>query len=230
MKFIPNSFQVPNFVVDELMCKLSPAAFKAYLLIIRKTIGWQKDSDHISLNQLSEIMGMSKRQAQRATKELSDLGLIERQVSSTNFTRFKVTTYTASGDDIDGAEGDDIDGAIQKTTITKDTKTKDIVEQARQCLKYLNEKADRKYDVNNEKNIGLVKSRLSDGLSLDELKTMIDKKTDEWSHDEKWSQYLRPSTLFSPKNCAGYCAAAKTSSKKVNYRNPTQSQNYAQGW
>ncbi|MDG6857184.1 hypothetical protein [Glaesserella parasuis] len=39
-KFIPNSFQVPNAVVDELMSVLSGAEFKCYMLVVRQTTGW----------------------------------------------------------------------------------------------------------------------------------------------------------------------------------------------
>lgn len=76
-KFIPNSFQVPNALVDELMDKMSGNAFKCLVFIIRKTRGWHKESDRISLTQF-QSRGMAKNTAIRALDELIALGLVER--------------------------------------------------------------------------------------------------------------------------------------------------------
>ena len=50
MKLIPNSFQMPNAFVDEVMVKLNDPAVKIYLVIVRKTRGWHKEFDSISLH------------------------------------------------------------------------------------------------------------------------------------------------------------------------------------
>lgn len=60
-EFIVNSFQIPNAFVDVLMRNLSGNAVKCYLLISRKTTGWQKQSDKISLPQFMEYCGIKKR-------------------------------------------------------------------------------------------------------------------------------------------------------------------------
>ena len=54
-KFVPNSFQLTNAFVDEAMNKISDASVKIYLLIVRKTRGWGKESDSLSLSQLEEL-------------------------------------------------------------------------------------------------------------------------------------------------------------------------------
>jgi len=41
-KYVPNSFQVANAFVDEAMSKISDASVKIYLIINRKTRGWDK--------------------------------------------------------------------------------------------------------------------------------------------------------------------------------------------
>ena len=60
--FFPNTTQVPNFVFDVLMAKTSktPARFFVLLAIIRKTYGWQKHEDLLSLSQIIELTGMAK--------------------------------------------------------------------------------------------------------------------------------------------------------------------------
>lgn len=40
-KFIPNTFQTPNVIVDEMMYMLTPSEFQVLLFAIRHIIGWQ---------------------------------------------------------------------------------------------------------------------------------------------------------------------------------------------
>lgn len=76
-KFIANSFQIPNAVVDELMANMSPNALRCYLLITRKTTGWGKVSDRISASQFMQALGIKdKRTVYSALSELVDLNLI----------------------------------------------------------------------------------------------------------------------------------------------------------
>lgn len=77
-KFIPNSFQVPNVLVDEYITELSSHSFKLLMFIIRKTKGWQKTKDSISTSQLAEVLGVKKlSNVYRYTKELEALNLIK---------------------------------------------------------------------------------------------------------------------------------------------------------
>jgi hypothetical protein len=48
----PTYTQVPDELFDELMPMLSGAELKVLLYIVRRTFGWKKDSDTISLNQM----------------------------------------------------------------------------------------------------------------------------------------------------------------------------------
>lgn len=76
-KFIPNSFQVPNAFIDEMLYQLSGNACKIYLLIVRKTRGWNKQSDRISYSQIQKLTGIgSPATVDKAVSELVNLGLI----------------------------------------------------------------------------------------------------------------------------------------------------------
>ena len=76
-KYIANAFQIPNAVVDDLMSRLSPNAFKCYVLIVRKTTGWGKSTDKISISQFQAIAGIKKRDTViSALAELEKLNLI----------------------------------------------------------------------------------------------------------------------------------------------------------
>lgn len=77
-KFIPNSFQVPNVLVDEYISELSSHSFKLLLFIIRKTRGWQKQKDSISTTQLAKVLGLKKiKGVYPYIKELEALKLIK---------------------------------------------------------------------------------------------------------------------------------------------------------
>ena len=69
-KFVPNSFMVANAFVDDAMNKLSDASVKIYLLIIRKTRGWTKESDALSLRQLESLSLKSRPTVIKCLNEL----------------------------------------------------------------------------------------------------------------------------------------------------------------
>ena len=74
--FTPNSFQVPNAFVDEVMCQIGDVAAKLYLIICRKTRGWYKEFDSISLSQFQRFSGKSRPTVTKALAELIQVGLI----------------------------------------------------------------------------------------------------------------------------------------------------------
>ena len=65
-------------------------------------------------------------------------------------------------------------------------------------IQYLNEKTGSDYKAD-KANAVRVQTLLDSGYSPDQLRTVIDKKCDEWMNDEKMRPYLRPSTLFGDK-------------------------------
>ena len=79
-EFIPNSFQISNSVIDEYLSQMSGNALKCYILIVRKTRGWQKTHDSLSISQIQKFTGIRKEETvQKAINELIDLGLIGKQ-------------------------------------------------------------------------------------------------------------------------------------------------------
>lgn len=81
-KYVPNSFQVANAFVDEAMSKISDASVKIYLIINRKTRGWAKECDALSITQLEELSGKSHPTVVRCTKELIKVGLVKKHEKS----------------------------------------------------------------------------------------------------------------------------------------------------
>lgn len=73
---VPNHTQIPNTFIDESMSKLTHAQFKVLIAICRKTIGWHKHSDYISISQIVELANVSNKTVVQALKELEKMGYI----------------------------------------------------------------------------------------------------------------------------------------------------------
>ena len=63
---------------------------------------------------------------------------------------------------------------------------------------FLNEKAKTRYRANTKDTQKHINARLKDGYTVEDFKTVIDKKCDEWL-GTNMEQYLRPETLFGTK-------------------------------
>lgn len=76
-RFIPNSFQISNAFVDEMMGELSGNAVKCYLIIVRKTRGWGKESDAIAISQFIDGKKLKdERTVRAALDELLAAGVV----------------------------------------------------------------------------------------------------------------------------------------------------------
>ena len=69
----------------------------------------------------------------------------------------------------------------------------------KEIIDYLNIKLGTHYKYTSNKTRALIKARFNEGYTLDDFKTVIDKKYIEWYKDKKMNVYLRPETLFSNK-------------------------------
>ncbi|WP_180176721.1 MULTISPECIES: replication protein [unclassified Acinetobacter] len=77
--FVPNSFQLPNALIDDgVMAEMKGAALAIYILIVRKTRGWQKETDAISISQFMKFTGYGKDAVISGAEKLVSLGLVEK--------------------------------------------------------------------------------------------------------------------------------------------------------
>ena len=76
-----------------------------------------------------------------------------------------------------------------------------------EIVDYLNEKAGARYRSGSKTTRAHINARLAEGFTVDDFKTVIDKKCSEWLGNPKMAQYLRPETLFGTK-FEGYLNAA----------------------
>jgi uncharacterized phage protein (TIGR02220 family) len=66
-------------------------------------------------------------------------------------------------------------------------------------LSHLNKVAGKTFDVKNARYHKLISSKLTLGYKMDDIKAMIETKTEEWLGDQKLEVWLRPETLFGDK-------------------------------
>jgi len=84
----PRYTQVPDELFDELLAELSGSEVKVLLYVVRRTFGFKRDSDHISLSQmttgiqrkdgsiLDKGTGLDKKTVIRAVKQLVSKGIL----------------------------------------------------------------------------------------------------------------------------------------------------------
>ena len=78
-----NSFQVPNELIDKYLNKLNGNDLKILLVIIRKTKGWNKEFDGISISQFQKLTCIKdERTIRKSIKKLIEFKLIERVENS----------------------------------------------------------------------------------------------------------------------------------------------------
>lgn len=66
-------------------------------------------------------------------------------------------------------------------------------------IAYLNERAGTQYKASSRKTKALIRARVNEGFTLEDFKTVIDRKCADWLSDAKMQEYIRPSTLFGTK-------------------------------
>ena len=110
-----------------------------------------------------------------------------------------------------GYESNDYDpvnqNAKEELSTTSNNNTRDINTLSssstrtpyKEIIDYLNEKTGRKYKHTAKVNQRVIKARMNEGYTLEDFKTVIDKKSVGWKNDEKMKEFLRPETLFSTK-------------------------------
>lgn len=81
----PNYTQVPNYIMDHLHEFSSEAELKVVLVVARKTFGWHKDRDVISLSQLEAATGMTRSSVVAGLEAALADGWIERVPDGQSF-------------------------------------------------------------------------------------------------------------------------------------------------
>ena len=88
---------------------------------------------------------------------------------------------------------------IKENNIIKDTDIDNCSNTIKEIIEYFNNTTGKRYKASSKSTRSHITARLKEGFSVDDFKTVMDKKTAEWKDDQKMEQYLRPETLFGTK-------------------------------
>ena len=98
-------------------------------------------------------------------------------------------------------ENQEVENQVQYNNIilnNKELNNKELNNNIYYIVEYLNNKINSRYKPTSKSTRDKIKTRLNEGYTLDDFKTVIDKKYTEWVGTE-FEKFLRPETLFSPK-------------------------------
>lgn len=91
---------------------------------------------------------------------------------------------------------------------TAQAKREQIMEQVEHhaglIIDHLNQRTGKKFSTKSKETLKLIRARLNDGYSPEDLIRVIDNMTAAWLEDQKMCNYLRPSTLFQSSKFEGY--------------------------
>lgn len=196
-----NYIMIQSFMVKDLKLKGNE------LLVYAIIYGFSQEENCVfsgSLQYLADWTNSTKQGIMKCLKSLEEKELIVKQSLMVNKVVY-LTKFNASG------KQSLIDSGKQSLTNNIDNKdnNKDNIIY---IVEYLNEKAKTNYKHSTSKTQTLIKARLKDGFSVDDFKSVIDKKCKEWIGTE-WERYLRPETLFGNK-FENYLNARETTPKK----------------
>lgn len=128
----PNYTQIPNVIFDYWMDKLTPAEFKVLLCICRKTFGFHKSVDRISLKQIEKMTGLSRKGITSNLITLMDHDLITKHQSKAedgDFSpnRYEIHVYSVGGGSVLSSPGVvySVHQGSELSTPTKETLTKE---------------------------------------------------------------------------------------------------------
>jgi len=219
--------RIANELLEALIAiRLPGEEFRIALAVIRKTYGFNKTMDRISMGQFEKMTGIPRERCRRVMKRLVGKNIITKDGSFWKPTYGPQKNYLLWKSDATPQEegtpqvggrvpprrgvkvpprrGDTKDSkdTLQKTSI--DTEDKDPHHQTRiVIIEHLNSYAGTNYRPHAKGNRKHLDARLNDGLTVEEAFEIIEMKAEDWKGTDS-EMYLRPETLFNETKCEQY--------------------------
>lgn len=135
--------------------------------------------------------------------------LIIKRVSDGSGTRDTLVLDTAQGEG-KGREGKGREGKGKegKVVVTREEKPS-TPDAPKQVITMFNQITGRNF-MGSKSDLLLVKARLSDGFTVEDMRLVFESKNMEWRHDPKMSKYLAPETILRASNFEKYLQAARS--------------------
>lgn len=224
--------RVANEILDHIArCKLNGTHFRIVMVVWRFTYGFQRKEHELSISFIASATEIHKKQIDRELKELISRRIVT-VVKEASFNQTRIVSFNKNYDEwilddselkrgevakkLPVSEEDDQTGsglvpspgselATQEIYLFKDNLKENIIYiPYKEIIEYLNAKAGTEFKHTTKATQKHISGRWNEGFTLDQFKSVIDKKCAEWINDPKWSQYLRPQTLFNSEKFESY--------------------------
>ena len=198
-------------IANEIMEALSKyripgEQMQCLLFILRKTYGYNKKTDAISLSQFVKSTGIKRSGVARAIKGLIAKNLIyvkkgglKKETISISQYRFnkRYKSWLSSLKKETGSLN------IDKKVVSKKRHTKDIITKDKEIYSrvviYLNKKTGKNFSPTTKETKKLIDARIRERFKPEDFKKVIDNKVYDFEQDKFEHKYLRPQTLFGTK-------------------------------
>jgi uncharacterized phage protein (TIGR02220 family) len=152
----------------------------------------------------AEFFQLSKNRCSEVIKSLKTKGLITikyiRENGKKNIDKrvIKVVDKSNRGTRENDRPIRDVEGGYSKKGEDNNTLSNNTTITYKYIVEYLNEKAGTRYKYTSKATQDKIKARCNEGFTIDDFKTVIDKKCIEWLETDM-QKFLRPETLFGTK-------------------------------
>jgi uncharacterized phage protein (TIGR02220 family) len=173
-----------------------------------------------SYNTIAKMTGMSKPTVIKSVKRLIEVGLLLKTEIAYNSNRYTIKRVQQTAEKLgfteeqiikqiekkkhmpfekymEVIEADQVDQKPGETGKQDDEKKADPIPY-KAIIEHLNGQAGTKFSHKGSANQKLIKARFNEGYTIEEFKSVIDIKVEQWKNSDM-AQYLRPSTLFGNK-------------------------------
>lgn len=226
-----NYYQIQGWMINSL--GLKGIALSVYAIIY----GFSQDGESEytgSLQYLCDFTGgTSKPTVIKALKELVEKEYVfrrEEYINSVKFNRYRVNLpllkkFNGGGKENDPEVVKKFNGGSKEILPNNKEYNKSFNNDIDNIICRLNEKSGKNYRATNKATQEHIRARLTEGYTVEDFYTVIDKKCEEWL-GTPMEQYLRPATLFNREKFEGYLNApkVKASPKDVNSTDDFMSQ------
>lgn len=171
----------------------------------------KRGSFKTSYASMSSATGLTVKEVRTAMSKLRSTGEIITQATNkwqlvivAKYDEYQIVSNSSADKRQADGQASGTQGAVKGQQMNKENKginNNNILYSAAtaEVISYLNQKIGSRYSPTSKDTKSHISARLKEGYTVEDFKTVIDKKTDEWLGDPKMCQFLRPKTLFGTK-------------------------------
>lgn len=192
-----NFITIQGFMLTDLKLKGNE------LLIYACIYGFSQAENQVfngSLQYLADWTNSTKQGVIKCLKSLEEKSLIvkkENFINGVKFCEYYATKFNTPINNVDGGMQQSLTGGGQQS-LPNNIVSNNLLNTIKEIVDYMNGVLGTNYRYKTANTQKHINARLKEGFTVDDFKTVIDKKKAEWQGTEM-EQYLRPETLFGTK-------------------------------